>query len=156
MKLSTTLASCLAAAALVAPANVSFAAPAAADASTQQAILKAVTPSLVRVEYHLQFDKGEGPQRRLPGQGRRGAAAAGELTDLDQLIDDERPWEVGAFLIAPRRVVLTDPMIHPRFIQKILVRSGDKTVAAKPAAYVVDRDAVILELEGDLPGAEPI
>ena len=156
MKLSTTLASCLAAAALVAPANVLFAAPAAADAASQQTILKAVTPSLVRVESPLQFDKGEGPQRRLPGQGRRGAAAGAELTDLDQLIEDERPWEVGAFLIAPRRVVLTDPMIHPRFIQKILVRSGDKTVTAKPAAYVVDRDAVILELEGDLPGAEPV
>ena len=67
MKLSITLASCLAAAALIAPSNVTLAAPAPADAATQETVLKAVTPSLVRVEFHLQFDKGEGPQRRLPG-----------------------------------------------------------------------------------------
>ena len=62
-------------------------------------------------------------------------------------VREERPLEIGGFLISDTEVVLEDPMIHPRFVEGIAVRFGDDLVKARPAAYARNQDAVILELE---------
>ncbi len=100
-------------------------------------ILAAVEPSLVSVEYTLQYDKGEGPRDTSP-------------------IKQERPLEVAGFLLTDKTVVTSDIIIHPRFIKSIEVRYGDKTVKATPISYVSDQRAQLLQLETPLTGAKPL
>jgi S1-C subfamily serine protease len=118
------------------------------DVESQKALLANADPYLVRVQFHLQFDGSDGPTRQSSGLGR---AAAGEM-DLNQLIREERPWESGGFVVGKDLVMLTDPMVHPRFVKKITVRKGDLEVEATPAFYVLDRDALILRLSAPLAG----
>lgn len=117
------------------------------------AIAKALAPSLVRVEYTLQFDKGEAP--RIGGEGYSSSFGsyhgAGE-----SYIEEERPLEVGGYLVSPTRVVVHRTAIHPRFVREIAVRFGDRSVPAKVAAWALDQDAVFLELESPLKGAAPL
>ena len=82
---------------------------------------RAVAPSLVRVEYTVRYDKGDPPQGGV-GYG----SGSGESA-----LRNETPTSVAGFLIAPRKVVAADPMMHPRFVEKIAVRFGDQVVAAK-------------------------
>ncbi len=102
-----------------------------------QKILAAVKPSLVNVEYTLQYDKGEGPRDTSP-------------------IKQERPLEVGGFLLTEKTVVTSDIIVHPRFIKSIEVRYGDKTVKATPISYIDDQKAMVLQLEAPLTGAKPL
>lgn len=104
-----------------------------------EAIIEAVRPSLVRVEYAPRFDKGQAPDHHLA-----------------ELIRDERRFEVAGYLIAPDRVILPDWRIHPRFVESIEVVFGDQRVTAKPTAWALRYDAVILALEQPLTGARPL
>lgn len=112
-------------------------------------IADAVAPSLVQVEYHLKHDGGDAPEvlsGRWTSWFGRGARA----------IEQGRPLQVGGFVLAPTRVVTADLMIHPRFVERIVVRQGEHTRAAKLAAVAVHQDAVFLELEAALPAAKPL
>ena len=134
-------------------------APAAEDPPTHPikvAVAEAVAPSLVRVEYTLQYDKAEAPRaagwaKRCPSCGRYHATP-----DFEEMIREERPLETSGFLLAPTKVVTRDPMMHPRFIKGIAVRFGDQVVEAQPAAYAKDQVAVILDLAKPLDGAKPL
>ena len=108
-----------------------------------KAIIATVAPSIVHVEYTLQYDSGEAPR-------------GGEWGSYEQYVSEERPREVAALLVADDKVLAPDMMIHPRFIKSIAVRFGDSVVAAEPAACATDRNAVILKLAGPLTGAKPV
>ena len=121
----------------------------------QAAAAAAAAPSLVRVEYTLRYDKGEEPRAGAWVQG--GCPVRGRDTlETADTVKEERPLELGAFLIAPTTVAAPDPMIHPRFIEGVAVRFKDDLVKARPAACGKDQMAVLLELERPLKGAVPL
>ncbi|MBE3096921.1 MAG: PDZ domain-containing protein [Planctomycetes bacterium] len=121
----------------------------------QAAAAAAAAPSLVRVEYTLRYDKGEEPRAGAWVQG--GCPVRGRDTlETADTVKEERPLELGAFLIGPTTVVALDPMIHPRFVEGIAVRFKDDLVKARPAAYGKDQMAVLLELKRPLKGAVPL
>lgn len=142
---------------------IGFAMPAAGDAKAPPtaaaqslAIAEAANPSLVRVEYTLQFDKGEPPQslgwaQRCPTCGGYHGSGSSE-----ELVTQERPMEIGGFLVAADTVLIRDPLIHPRFVKSLAVRFGDKTVPATMKAVLKDRSGVLLTLEKPLDGAKPL
>lgn len=119
-------------------------------------IVEKLKAALVRVEYTLTFDKVDPPQvqglvKRCPHCGQYHSFAAGP-----ELVEEERPLEVPGYLVGPRQVLVADVIVHPRFVKRIDVRFGSSRAEAKPARYAKDRNAVVLQLEDDLAGAEPI
>jgi len=106
-------------------------------------LVKAVSPALVKVEYTVRYDKGEGPE------------AMGRIY-LGGSIHEERPKRLSGFLVGPTTVVTTDPMTHPRFIERIAVRYGKTVVPARIASYATEHDAIVLELAKPLTGAVPL
>lgn len=108
------------------------------------AAIEAVSPSLVRVEYTLKYDKGEAPRSRGRGFG------------VSDLVNQERPLEVGGFLVGDTKVVTSDVMIHPRFVKDVAVRFGDQLIPAKIGSYCNNRNAVVLELDKPFKGARPL
>ena len=110
------------------------------------ALAKAAAPSLVRVEYTLQYDNGEAPQAS-------GWRSGGSLQDH---IRDERPLEMAGLLVSPTQVVTSDILLHPRFVTRVAVRFGEQAVEARPAACPLGQDALLLELAQPLQGAKPL
>lgn len=151
-------------AAVLAPATLTAAmaaAPAAADdeaplPSELVKIAERLAPSVVRVEYTLQYDKGESPGSE--GYYGRGADAwvgrAGE--SWEEAIQEERPAERAGYLIAADRVLTVDPMLHPRFVKDIAVRFGDQVVKAAPVAYARSQNGWFLKLAEPLRDAKPL
>jgi len=135
-----------------------FSSVALADDSVPEArhaaIVEALSPSLVQVEYTLQYDKGEAPRaigwaERCPTCGRYHAQEA-----LEELIRQERPLSTVGFVLSPTQVLSRDLIMHPRFIKQIVIRQGDETAAAKPESYARDEVAVILRLDKPLASAK--
>lgn len=124
--------------------------------ANREAIPRAVSSSLVRVEFTLRYDKGEAP--RSPGWSYQcpNCGQQHSYFDAEDLIKEERPLEVAGFVLSPTRVLTRDPMLHPRFVEKIVVRFGNREVEAKPAAYARDEVAVLLELGQPLEGITPL
>ena len=104
----------------------------------QAALGKRLAASLVRVQYTLRYDRGEAPE-------------AGE-----QALEEERPLEDAGFLVSPTEVVTEDHGIHPRFVERVVVRQGDDVVPARVAGWAKDRLAVILRLERPLAAGKPL
>ncbi len=125
------------------------------DNTGTMGIAEAVRPSFVRVEYTLQFDKGEAPHgssllERCPICG-------GEHGDIpEDATRDERPVVTSGILVAPNKVLTTEFLIHPRFVKSIHVRFGDQLVEATPAAFYKEQGATLLELTRDLKVAKPM
>jgi hypothetical protein len=122
----------------------------------QLALIDAVQPALVHVEYHLQFDKGEAPTasgwvERCPNCGRYHGSYDGE-----NLVEQQRPKEVGGFLLSPTLVLTLDPQIHPRFVKTIKVRAGEQSAGGRLAAYMRSQNAVLLELTEPFTEARPL
>jgi serine protease Do len=129
------------------------------------AIADKLAPSLVKVEYVAQYDKGEAPggeqnwasyYRSFYGGGGEDSNPFGADAGWDQLIREERPSERGGYLVSPTRVFTADPMLHGRFIRSITVRFGDETVSAKPAAFSKDTGGCFLELAHPFAAAKPL
>jgi hypothetical protein len=136
--------------------GVSFV-PGAAQTKTNDpvALVRAVTGSLVRVEYELQYDKADAPTGAL---SRERCPSCGEFhgKDLRAFLEAERPVETAGYLVAADRVVTRDPQIHPRFIKSITVRFGPTAAAATLHSYGREHQAVLLALDQALPGAQPL
>ena len=113
-----------------------------------------LAPSMVRVEYTVQFDKGEAPGGIDSSDGPRFVRYRSRSRYGEQYVREERPMEVAGFLLSPTRVVTFDVGIHPRFIKKIEVRLEGEVVSAKTLAYATAQEAVILGLSKPLPGEE--
>lgn len=155
--------SLLAIASTLLAANLAMAGPQSSSTATPPAspqqlrtVAQAVDPSLVRVEYNLQFDKGEAPRvggaaQRCPSCGRFHGGG-----DQQSLVVDERPLEMPGFLVAADSVVVVDPIVQPRFIKSIVVRKGDETRAATLAAVCREQPGVFLRLESPFGNAKPL
>jgi serine protease Do len=101
-------------------------------------LIAGAMPSLARVEVWLKVDKGEDPPH-------------------SSTITEERPYEASALVLAPDKVLTQDMAFHPRFVKRITVRYGDQVVDAKPWAYMMNQDAMILQLDKPLAGgAKPL
>jgi len=140
-------------------AGMAFAAPrqegAVATSADPAAIAEKAQPSLVRVQYTLRYDRGEEPSGggwhyRCPNCGQY------HYQDGAGSIAEERPAEVAGLVLSPTTVITGDPMMHPRFIDKIEVAFNGQTISAQPISYGLDQPAVILELERPLQGAMPL
>lgn len=127
---------------------------AAAVSNTE--IVKALQPSLVRVEYTLRYDKADRPELMGWGQRWSNCGEIHSLGDGSSLVQDERPLEMAGFVLSEDKVISADAMIHPRFVEKIMIRYQDQVVAAKPAAYLLDQPAVIYQLEKPLQNVMPL
>lgn len=119
------------------------------------AVAEAVAPSLVRVEYTLQHDKGDAPKNcgwaeRCPNCGRF------HSVNLENYISEERPLEMAGFLLEPTRVLAPDLIIHPRFVKGIAVRFGDQTVSAKIVGYAKGQKGIFLQLAEPFKQAKPL
>ena len=96
-------------------------------------LIAGVLPSMARVEVWLKVDKGEDPP-------------------YSSTITEERPHEMSGLVLAPDKVLTQDMAFHPRFVKRVTVRYGDQIVDAKPWAYMINQDAVILQLDTPLAG----
>jgi len=99
-----------------------------------------VEAACVVVEYHLRFDRGEAP-RMLSWSN-----------SMEALVLDERPLERAGLLVRGDVVATTDLMIHPRFVARIAVRRGGRTLPASPFAWLARGDGLLLRVEGDIGG----
>ncbi len=129
-------------------------APAPSSSATATAATN-LAPSLLVVEFQLQKNKGETPRgagllERCPSCGKFHVDQAAEM------LQEERPLALAGYLLADGKVVLEDPLIHPRFIQSIRVRLGSASVSARLSAYARHKLALMLELSAPLPGARPL
>ena len=114
-----------------------------------------VFSALVQVEAFVQMADGEAPD--AAGWSRR-CPKCGEyhVNELNGVLREERPASVAGYLVAPDRVLASDPMIHPRFVREWRVRLGAETVAARPVAWAADRKAVLYALEHPLAAGRPL
>ncbi len=126
------------------------------DAQGMTAMVEAVRPGLVQVEYTLQYDKGEEPTNT--GWGHRCANCGGfhSYFEGESLIKQKRPAVLCGYLLTETKVLLDDPIIHPRFIKSIEVRIGNRLIKAKPAAYFKNENGLILELAEPATDCKPL
>src|SRR5687768_2519729 len=134
---------------------VSLCATSIATAEDPVAVAEAVAPSLVKVEFHLQYDKGEAPpaqgwSERCPNCGQFHAS------DSSEVVEQERPIEVAGFVLSPTQVLTADPILHPRFVKEIRIVDGEGTIPAKISAVASRQNAIILELTRALEHAKPL
>ena len=131
--------------------------PAFAQDSTPDfsAVAKKLAPSLVKVEYELQSDKGDQP--RAWSWGER-CPTCGQFHGypVEDYIRQERAIEAAGVVLSAREVIAQDLETHPRFIKAIRVRKGDTSVTATIKAFARDHDAVLLELSEPLAGTKPL
>jgi len=118
-------------------------------------IAEALKNSIVRVEYTLQYDKGQPPagtgiMERCPSCGEFHVDGGATV------VSEERPLETAGYLLSPTRVLSVDQFLHPRFLGKTEVVLGGEAVAARPVAYAQRENAVILELDRPLRGGVPL
>ena len=119
------------------------------------ALIDRVSRSVVMVEHTFRYDKGEAPEPEPAGMAYRGAE--GDMDgDWASLISQERAEERMGFVIAPDLVLTVDPLVHGRFVERIVVRDRDRRIGAVPEAYAVNENAVLLRLEEPLTNAEPL
>lgn len=121
----------------------------------EQAAIDAVRPSTVKVEYWLQYDKGEAPSdgafgTRCPNCGQYHGSDAGTV------VKSEKPIEQPGYLLSGNRVITTDPVIESRFLSKIVVKKDNQSVDAKFAGFSKTGKAAILTLNTPLQGVTPL
>ncbi len=116
-----------------------------ADAPSSVALARVFAPSFVHVEVALRYDEGQAPTSLGKGRG-----------DYSGLVAEERPLEEAGIVLAPDRVLVVDPQIHPRFVSSVTVVFGGQRVGAKPIAWAADEDGAILALDSPLSGVKPL
>lgn len=134
--------------------------PKESSLQTRLTIAKSLAPSFVRVQYDLQYDRGDEPisysnmLTRAGGSGDGGRRSGGG--PWADLITDERPFETFGVLLSPTTVLSLDTMFEPRFIAAIKVEANGQRVNAKLAQVAKDQDAVLIELASPLPNTRPV
>jgi serine protease Do len=113
-------------------------------------------PSRVRVAYTLKYDNNEPPH--VVGLGNPcpncGTVHGGD--NGEELVREQRPLEMGGWLVAPQQVLITDPQVTGRFIEQIRVSQGSESVRATEAQYFLERNALLLKLDKPLTAAKPL
>lgn len=126
------------------------------DPAAQARLLEKVSPSLVRLEYRVKYDKGDAPTALNLAEMCASCGRVHSEKDLSTYVKEERPIVAAGFLIGAQVAVAKDLLIHPRFIESIAVVQGDERVTATPSALATDRPAAILQLERPLTSARPL
>jgi serine protease Do len=114
--------------------------PLPSDPETLTAVGRRLLPSIVTVEFHLRYDGGEPPSSLAWDEDR--------LRDLQK---EGRPYETRGYLLSSDRVVVSDPEIPARFVEKIVAARGAHRATAWIAAWPKQHDALVLALEHALP-----
>jgi hypothetical protein len=117
----------------------------ASSSEAVQALVKTLAPSIVHVEVTVRYDEGDAPETIAKGGGNYGG-----------YVIQERPIDLPGLVLAPDRVLITDPQMHPRFVAGYSVVQGAQRVGAKPFAWATMLDALILALDAPLTAAKPI
>lgn len=115
-----------------------------------------LAPSLVRVEYVLQYDKGEAPPTAYNPMRAADPSRDQDAGNWEQLIKDERPATFAGYAISPTRVIASDPLLHPRFIKSISIRVGDRAIPARIVAHPTHQSALIIEAAEPMTGVTPL
>ena len=136
--------------------NVSNGQPDSLSLEEQSAITKILAPSLVRVEYTLQYDKGETAELRGWVRLCPNCGAYHPIYDGESIVTEERPLEIAGYLIDATIVASTDPMIQSRFLKTIQVVYDDQIVDAKIHAYAKEQNMMLVKLKKPLPGTKPL
>lgn len=120
-----------------------------------QTLINTVMPSLAVAEIGVKPDKGEEPYGA--GWGSR-CPNCGQVhnNSISTYVEEERPFEVPAFIVGPDLAVIPDPLMHERFLQSIKVRQGNESVGATIIRYYTAQRAVLLKLDKPLPDAKPL
>lgn len=109
----------------------------------------------VKVAYTMRYDNSEAPvsgvATRCPNCGNFHGGDAGE-----ELMRQQRPLELPGWLVAPDRVLISDPLLTPRFIEKICVTQGKASVGATEAEYFLERNAIVLKLDKPFADAQAL
>jgi S1-C subfamily serine protease len=100
-------------------------------------LIQAAMPSLAKVQVWFQVDKGEDPP-------------------FSETLTEKRPFEVSGLVLAADKVYTQDMAFHPRFVKRVAVTFGDQTVEAKPWAYLLEQNGMILQLGEPLKAAKPL
>ena len=111
---------------------------------------KALAPSMILVEYTLQYDaKGQAPYCAGTMLG------AGYLANY---IKEQRPLELAGYALTQNSVIVPDLMIHPRFVKAIHVTAGlgKKRYPAEVVSFGKKQFATILRLTGDAKPLTPL
>jgi hypothetical protein len=106
------------------------------------AVIKAIRPSFVHVEYTMKFDRGEAPR-------------GGSWGSFDQFIRQERPMETTGVLLDAKTVIVDDLMMHPRFMKSIAVVYEGSRTSAKVSGFAAKQSVMYLTLDKPLKGAKP-
>lgn len=110
------------------------------------ALIEAVRGSAVRVEHTLRYHNGEAPEAEYMSWPYQ--RAEGDLEgNWASLIRQERPDVRMGFVIGPDRVVISDPLVHDRFVERVAVRVGDRVVGATAEARATRENALLLRLD---------
>jgi serine protease Do len=117
-------------------------APPAMSNKDKLAVIDAVRPSFVHVEYTMKFDKGEEPR-------------GGSWGSFARYIKQERPMETSGLLIDAKTVIVDDLMMHPRFMKSISVVYRGGRTSAKVSGFAMKQNVMYLELDKPLKGAKP-
>lgn len=125
------------------------------QAGGDAAVLDRVAESVVIVEHTFRYDRGEAPEVDEAGMAYRGAEGDMEVS-YSALIGEERPAERMGFVIAPDLVLTVDPLVHGRFLERIEVVDGARRIGARPEAYALEQNAVLLRLDEPLETAAPL
>jgi hypothetical protein len=112
------------------------------DPKVSLEIARAHARSFVPVEWTLRFHEGLPP--------------SSITQDYGGYVTHERPLQLAGIVLAPDRVLVNDPQIPGRFVEKVEVIAGGRRIAAKPLAYARDADGLLLALEAPLPDAKPV
>jgi len=118
---------------------------AAEEEEDEQAVpAREIAPALlkhcVRVRVYTKKDDGEDPS----------------VGSLAQDLHNERPSYFGGYLWDATTVLMADMVLHERFLRRIEVEAGGKTVEATLKGYLLKQDAMLLTLAEPLPEVQPI
>lgn len=118
-------------------------------------IARAVSDSLVQVEYTLKYDKGEKPtgsawSTQCPGCGKF------HHSGFEKFVKEERPFKKAGFLVGDDLVLTSDVATHPRFIDKLIVRYGDGSTSGTIERHFLTQNGVLIKLAKPLGGAKPL
>ncbi len=118
-------------------------------------LLDKLSSSVVWIDYYFRLDdKGRQPEFTVTymcpncNSPHTGSARA--------YIDEERPFRVSGFAVAPDEFIAADIMLLPEWLDRIEVSSGEGKLPAKIVAYYPEQKSVRLKTAQPLPGVKPL
>ena len=109
-----------------------------------QTLMARYAPSVVEVRIYLRL----GPEGEMPDFRSR--------HDIQERLDKGFPLRFIGFAIAPDRVLLADPRVRSKWIERFEIAASGETAAASEVTRYPEQRALELRLEKPLPGVKPL